>query len=114
MTDDGHVLRQWLPMGNLCPLSNQESGHMTGSEPITVQGNTDGYRHQAPRCRLCWNQVKTVKWRRFKNGTVHLVWWCCDRQAAGNPIPKKYATELGAEPYGLAWTRLTMEHDQTW
>lgn len=79
-----------------------------------LQGRADGYYHKAPTCRGCGLRVKTVRWRRFKNGTMHLVWFCCGKQAAGNPLPKHYARLFDVVPEHVAHARLTLESGEGW
>jgi hypothetical protein len=66
-------------------------------------------------CKKCHRELKKARWRRFKNGTFHLVKWCqtCER-FWGNPIPPTRAAEFGAEDREVAIRRLTVQHDQTW
>lgn len=66
------------------------------------------------QCRRCQREVVgQPRWRRFKNGSIHLVWWCCGRQV-GDPLPKREASRFGIESYEQALARLTVEHDNTW
>jgi hypothetical protein len=54
-----------------------------------------------PRCRCCKQTVTRVEWRRFSDGTVHLVFWCCGRQV-GDPLPKTQASAYGCIPHAMA------------
>jgi hypothetical protein len=67
-----------------------------------------------PRCKRCKQIVEgPPRWKRFSNGSVHLVWWCCDRQVQ-DPIGKYMAEQFHLEPYEQAVARLTVEYDTTW
>lgn len=57
--------------------------------------------------------VTTAQWRRFKNGSVHLVWWCCGKQV-GDPLPKERWAEFDIDPYEVAVARFTIAHDESW
>lgn len=69
-----------------------------------------------PTCRRCQRPVESAAWRRFKNGSVHLVWWCgeCERQAAGNPLPKEWAGRFNLESFETAQARLTLASGVGW
>jgi hypothetical protein len=57
-----------------------------------------------------------AKWKRFKGGSVHLVFWCdfCQKQV-GMPIQKSRARLVYVrETYEHACARLTVENDSTW
>jgi hypothetical protein len=72
------------------------------------------FQYRTPKCTRCKKHATgQPRWRRFKNGSVHLVWWCCGKQC-GDPIPKREASSFGLESYEQAVARLTVEHDQTW
>ena len=66
---------------------------------------------KCPRCKC--QVIGQPRWVRFKNGTVHLVWWCCGKQVGG-PIPQREAAQYGLESYGQAYARLTLAQDQAW
>ena len=67
-----------------------------------------------PYCERCQRAVTGVpQWKRYRNGSVHLVWMCGGHQVGG-PIPQREHVKYAMEPYAQAHARLTVAHDQTW
>lgn len=70
--------------------------------------------YTAERCLKCRRLITTADWRRFSNGSVHLVRVCCGTWK-GNPLPKTEAIKFGClETYERACARLTVANDSTW
>ena len=66
-------------------------------------------------CRRCKNTIPRPTWRRYKNGSVHLLWQCeCGITGAQQPIPARLAEAYGLESKDQAMARLSVEADKTW
>lgn len=53
-------------------------------------------RQAAPTCVDCQRQASSARWRVFRNGDVHLVWWCCDAQVSAVCVAPQWADRFGA------------------
>lgn len=85
-------------------------------KPYLDDGSEDEARvvlDSAPICAAC-KKPQVPKWRTYRNGAVHLVWWCCGRQRNGNPIPSGLAPFFGLPTRATIEMRNDLETDQSW
>ena len=90
----------------LCGACNHGKGNWDQTD---WRGEASVDLRTAPTCRRCGKTPTQAMWRTYKNGDVHLVYWCCDFQVGGFCIPPEMAESFGLPNRATVLARAAIE-----